>query len=95
MRLLNLLAQRGGASQSVPHTPSPRRLISLRSVTRGREIRGFQDSYICMHTLPVEVAMPPLTFKLVMVHTGCHGRHSHCGSDDSAGTITLLGRFAY
>ena len=36
-----------------------------------------------------------LLFKLVMVYTSCHGRHSHCGSNDSAGTITLLGHFTH
>ena len=28
-----------------------------------------------------------LLVKLVMVDTGCHGRHSHCGGNDSAGAV--------
>ena len=36
-----------------------------------------------------------LLFKLVMVRTGYHGRHSHCSGNELAGTITLLGHFAH
>ena len=36
-----------------------------------------------------------LLFKLVMVRTGYRGRHSHCGGNELAGTITLLGHFAH
>ena len=54
-----------GASQSAPRAPLPKRFISLPLVARGREVRSFQDSCVCMPTLPVELAMPSLTFQVI------------------------------
>ena len=54
----------GGITVSTTHTFTKTSYLTLLLVTRGQEVCSFQDSYVCMPTLLVEVAIPPLTFQV-------------------------------
>ena len=86
-----------GGHRSQHHTHLHRNVLSHTAFSRSCTGNMWfpRQQYMYAHSFLLKWPYHLLPFELVMVHTECHGRHSHCGSDDFIGTITLLDPFAH